>query len=138
MSASGRWRTLSTGTRATTRFKFGGDLLHNWDLINALSGSGTAGTSLTASGNGSYYYPYIGNLFADLNSKGSAGTCNSTGSADAVPRRTSAVGTYQCYTGYAQGFGNPTFGITTLDWGALCAGQLEVVAAADAGVRRPL
>jgi hypothetical protein len=100
-------------------FKFGGDVLHNWDKTNALSGAQTEGISITSSGNGGYYYPAIGNLLADINSKGVAGTCNSTGSASSTSLGSpSVVGTNGCYAGYVQAFGNAAYFITTLDWSA--------------------
>lgn len=74
-------------------FNIGGDMLHNDDLINALSGSSSAGTS---SGNGIYTYSYIGNYLADVASKNaSTGTCDSAQQPAATSTAT-AVGTYQC------------------------------------------
>jgi len=96
-------------------FMFGVDTLHNDDLINALSGSTSAGTS---SGNGIYTYSYIGNYLADVASKGAVrGTCDSQ-QQPAATAAASAVGTYQCYAagGYGQSFGNPAFSITTFDY----------------------
>jgi len=101
-------------------FKFGGDVLHNWDKTNALSGAQTlGGASLTSAGNGAYYYPVLGNLFADLNSKGHAGTCSATGVG-------SVVGTSPCYASYVQAFGNASFFITTLDWSVFAQDNWKV------------
>jgi hypothetical protein len=96
-------------------FMFGVDTLHNDDLISALSGSSSAGTS---SDNGIYTYSYIGNYLADVASKNAVrGTCDSQQQPSATAT-SSAVGTYQCYAagGYAQSFGNPIFAITTFDY----------------------
>ncbi|HXB63061.1 MAG TPA: TonB-dependent receptor [Acidobacteriaceae bacterium] len=97
--------------------KFGVDLLHNSDLQNSLSTSGSVGTTLNASANGTYYYQYLGNLFADIATRGHAGTCNTTGLQTGTAT-TSAVGTSACYAGYLQAFGNAAYSITTLDWAA--------------------
>jgi hypothetical protein len=96
-------------------YNFGVDMLHNDDLINALSGSSSAGTS---AGNGIYTYSYIGNYLADVASKNAAtGTCDGA-QQSAATSSASAVGTYQCYAagGYGQSFGNPSFGIQTFDY----------------------
>ena len=96
-------------------FMFGADTLHNDDLINALSGSSSAGIS---SGNGIYTYSYIGNYLADVASRNAAkGTCDSQ-QQPAATSSSSAVGTYQCYAagGYGQSFGNPAFGISSFDY----------------------
>ncbi|HEX4155780.1 MAG TPA: TonB-dependent receptor [Acidobacteriaceae bacterium] len=98
-------------------FKFGVDMLHNWDLINN-----------TYESNGDYSYSYIGNYFADVyaeaNSLANAGcasgapqvaTYNTTGSSAGTV--SSAVGSLPCYTTYYQGYGNPLFSITTMDYG---------------------
>lgn len=94
--------------------KVGGDILHNYDLINALGG---ANGSINSAQNGTYVYNNLGNYFADLASKGAAGTCNSTQSS-AGSATTAVNGTFQCYNSYQQTFGNPAFDIATLDWGA--------------------
>ena len=55
-------------------YNFGVELLHNDDLIDALSGSSSAGTS---SGNGIYSYSYIGNYLADLATRNATtGSCD--------------------------------------------------------------
>ncbi len=95
-------------------FKIGGDILHNYDLINALNG---ANGSISSAGNGTYVYNNIGNYLADLVSKGAAGTCNATQSSTGSAS-TAVDGTFQCYNSYQQTFGNPAFNIATLDWGA--------------------
>ncbi|MGI4829411.1 MAG: carboxypeptidase regulatory-like domain-containing protein [Janthinobacterium lividum] len=85
--------------------RIGADLVHNNDLINN-----------TYESNGAFSYTYIGNLIADLASKGGAGTCNTAGSS-AATATVSAVGTYKCWGSFYQGFGNPEFQIATLDQG---------------------
>jgi hypothetical protein len=96
-------------------FKFGVDLLHNSDQLNN-----------TFESNGVYTYGFIGNYLADLHSKGGVSTCNSAQSPTATapvtppatpPASANAVGNYQCYTQFQQGFGNPVFGINTTDYG---------------------
>jgi len=94
-------RKWQIGDTAATTFgrhnvKFGVDFVHNDDLQNNLY-----------EGNGYYSYTTsVGNYFADLISK--TGTCNASGS---------GVGTYACYTSFAQGFGPSTFELTTQDYG---------------------
>ncbi len=85
--------------------RFGADIMHNDDLINN-----------TFENNGAYTYTYIGNLLADLNSKGKAGTCNST-EAQTGTAAVSAVGTNDCYSSFVQGIGPPVFEIATMDYG---------------------
>jgi hypothetical protein len=102
--------------RGNHSFKFGVDVLHNADAINALNTTSPNTNGVAA--NGAYTYAYIGNYLADLASKGGAGTCNST-AASAGSATLNAVGTYQCFSsgGYAQAYGSPTFGIATEDYG---------------------
>ena len=95
--------------------KFGADLVHNNDLINN-----------TYESNGAYSYSYIGNLLADLASKGQAGTCNSAGSS-AATATTSAVGADKCWSSFYQGFGNPVFQIATLDYGFFAQDNYKVL-----------
>ena len=87
--------------------KFGGDLLHNYDLLNN-----------TYESNGEYVYSYIGNYINDqLNrNAGKLNSCSSTASS-AATSSTSAVGTDACYADFYQGFGNPAYAIATLDSG---------------------
>jgi hypothetical protein len=88
----------------------GGDGLRNADLINN-----------TFESNGSYSYSYLGNYFNDLlNEKaGKASTCGSQSGQNptATGTQTGWTGTLQCYGSFAQGFGNPVFGIATTDYG---------------------
>jgi Carboxypeptidase regulatory-like domain len=90
-------------------FKFGVDLVHNYDYTNVLNNDP----------NGEYTYNYIGNYLADiyshLNNK-PTDSCNSSGSQFGTAS-TSAVGTYQCYSEYQQSYGPPVFAISTLDYG---------------------
>jgi hypothetical protein len=88
-------------------FKFGADLVHNYDLTDQSQ----------------YYEGYfaysnnIANYLADQSSKGkSTGTCNST-QAIAATATVSAVGTYPCYSSLTQDFGPTTFDFTTMDYG---------------------
>ncbi|MGD0481973.1 MAG: TonB-dependent receptor [Terracidiphilus sp.] len=90
-------------------FKFGVDLVHNYDFSNVLNNDP----------NGYFSYTYIGNYLADiyshLNGK-STDSCNSAGSQFATATL-SAVGTDPCYTSFGQSYGAPTFAISTLDYG---------------------
>jgi hypothetical protein len=98
-------------------FKFGGDIVHNYDLINN-----------TYESNGEYVYEYIGNYITDLLNKGAgSSTCNS----NASPAQTSAtgssvIGTSPCYEDYYQGFGSPIFAIATLDYGVFAQDNWKV------------
>jgi Carboxypeptidase regulatory-like domain len=90
-------------------FKFGVDMVNNYDFTNVLNNDP----------NGYYTYNYIGNYFADvyshLNGK-ATDSCNSTG-AQFGTASTSAVGNYQCYSEYQQSYGPPVFAISTMDYG---------------------
>ena len=92
--------------------KFGVDMVHNYDFQNDLYQS-----------NGAYSYNYLGNYMNDeLNFKagltpaqvtsGNLG-CNSSG----YENGTGTTGAYPCYYTYNQGFGTPTFAISTMDTG---------------------
>jgi hypothetical protein len=70
-------------------FKFGGDVVHNYDFINTL---GLAASTP----NGSFTYTYLGNFFADMAKP--TGTCGSSASEY-------NVGTLPCYSTYSQNFG---------------------------------
>jgi hypothetical protein len=82
-------------------FKFGGDIVHNFDLINSL---GLA----SSTPNGSFTYTYLGNFFADMAKP--SGTCGSSASEY-------NVGTLPCYSTFSQNFGQPSFSINTVDYG---------------------
>ena len=90
-------------------FKFGVDMVNNYDFTNVLNNDP----------NGYYTYTYLGNYFADiyshLNGK-AADSCNSAGSQFATATL-SAVGTDPCYTSYGQSYGPPVFAISTMDYG---------------------
>jgi hypothetical protein len=92
--------------------KFGVDEVHNYDLINN-----------TFESNGSYTYAYLGNYINDqLNrNAGRANSCNSSaspaGTAPGSSSSGSALGSFPCYSTFAQGFGNPGYAISTLDSG---------------------
>ncbi len=125
-----KWQAEDTlyYTRGNHTFKFGADLLHNDDYINTLNGSYSGST---IGPEGFYTYSYIGNYFADLATKGKAGTCDSKGLVTAgAPTSTTptAVGSYQCFAanGYQQTFGNPIFDISTLDYGVFAQDNWKV------------
>ena len=118
-----KWQVFDTAyvVRGNHTFKFGGDALHNNDLINN-----------TYESNGDYSYTFIGNYFADQYAKTSGrAVCNSAASSTASVSAstgavTSAVGTYPCFTNYYQGYGNPTFQIATVDWSAYAQDNWKV------------
>ncbi len=119
-----KWQIFDTAywVKGNHSFKFGGDAVHNYDLINN-----------TYESNGDYSYTYIGNYFADLYNRksGSSPTCNSTAASTASVSATtgavtSAVGTYPCFTNYYQGFGNPEFDIATLDYSVFAQDNWKV------------
>ena len=85
---------------------FGVDGVHNYDLQNN-----------TYESNGYISYSYVTNFLADMNSEGKAtDSCNSTAAASGTSS-TSALGTYPCYSSFAQGFGAPVFAVSTMDYG---------------------
>ncbi|HSY37653.1 MAG TPA: carboxypeptidase regulatory-like domain-containing protein [Acidobacteriaceae bacterium] len=96
--------------RGNHTFTFGGDVVHNYDLINN-----------TYESNGDYSYSYLGTYFNDLLNK-SAGLPNSTCGTSTAQTSTAsttaaqAVGKLPCYADFFQGFGNPVFAISTLDY----------------------
>ena len=88
-------------------FKFGIDVVHNYDLTNQ---SQYYEGLFTYSNN-------IANYLADLYSKGkSTGSCD-VNQAIAATATASAVGTYPCYTSFTQNYGPSTFDFSTLDYG---------------------
>jgi outer membrane receptor protein involved in Fe transport len=103
-------------------FKFGADIVHNYDFQNNLYES-----------NGDYSYQYIGPFFNDLlNFKNGVNVGTSTqgcdsnyteyagqyGSGSSASNAAPVVANYPCYADFYQGFGTPSFGINTLDTGA--------------------
>ncbi len=101
-------------------------MLHNADLINN-----------TFESNGLYTYAYQSNYFTDLyisQNGGGQGVCNAavavytTTGADTTP-----IGTAPCYTSYAQGYGNPVFGINTFDWAVFAQDNWKFSRRSDAG-----
>jgi hypothetical protein len=111
-----KWQVFDTAyyVKGNNTFKFGVDILHNYDLINN-----------TYESNGAYSYTYIGNYLADQYSHANGKTnasCNSGASQTATVNATtgvvtSAVGTLPCYSSYVQGYGAPQFDDDTLDYG---------------------
>jgi len=93
--------------RGNHSFKFGADIVHNYDLTNQ---SQYYEGLFTYSNN-------IANYLADLDSKGkTTGTCDVNQSI-AATASASAVGTYPCYTSFTQDYGPSTFDFSTLDYG---------------------
>lgn len=94
-------------------FKFGVDLVHNYDLINNLYES-----------NGYITYGYVSNFLVDMANEGKAkSTCDSTAASAATSATASspvinAVGSSPCYSSLVQGFGSsPIYQIATTDYG---------------------
>jgi len=95
--------------RGNHTFTFGGDVVHNYDLINN-----------TYESNGDYSYSYLGNYINDLINKtngSSTSTCGTqTGENPTSATATGWTGKLPCYGSFYQGFGNPVFAISTLDY----------------------
>jgi hypothetical protein len=87
--------------RGNHTIRVGGDVLHNYDLLNQ-----------TPYYFGDYTYGSIANYLSDLASKGSKGTCNSGGAGIA----TTAGGAYNCYTSAFQDFGATEYALATTDY----------------------
>jgi hypothetical protein len=95
--------------------KFGADLLHNADLqVN------------TFESNGVFNYAYISTYLTDLylSQHGGSGVCDNaaTGNSTANSGTGQVAGVagtdaYPCYTSFVQGFGPPSFGVKTFDYG---------------------
>jgi hypothetical protein len=111
-------------------FKFGADILHNYDFQNNLY-----------EGNGAYSYQYIGPYMNDLMnfkngvSPATAGTgCDTTSALSAgqygvgadAGHAATATGPYPCYQNFYQGFGAPSYAINTLDTGIFAQDNLKV------------
>jgi len=92
-----------TSGRHTIRF--GGDVVGNTDTIKQ-----------TPYYFGDYTYANIYNYITDLSTKGSAGTCNSTGGT--ATATASGVGAFSCYSSAFQDFGATGDAITTTDYAA--------------------
>jgi hypothetical protein len=95
--------------RGNHSLTFGGDALHNYDLINN-----------TYESNGYYSYSYLGNYFNDQMNKTAglaASSCGSqSGENPTSATQTGWTGNLACYGSFTQGFGNPVFAISTLDY----------------------
>jgi hypothetical protein len=96
-------------SRGNHNFSFGGDALHNYDLVNN-----------TYESNGDFSYSYLGNYMNDLMNKAAgktASTCGSqTGQNPTTATATGWTGNLSCYNAFYQGFGNPVFAVSTLDY----------------------
>ncbi|HEY5213813.1 MAG TPA: TonB-dependent receptor [Acidobacteriaceae bacterium] len=95
-------------SRGNHSFTFGGDALHNNDLINN-----------TYESNGFYSYSYLGNYFNDQLNKaaGSASSCGTqTGQNPTSATQAGWKGNLACYGSFTRGFGNPVFAVGTLDY----------------------
>jgi len=111
-----KWQVEDTlyWNKGNHSFKFGGDLLHNYDLINN-----------TFDNEGVFSYAYISNYLTDLyqSQHSLTSSCDSqatssfiTSGSSAGPVAAQSTDTYPCYSGLTQGFGIPTFAVSTLDW----------------------
>jgi hypothetical protein len=98
-----KWQVADTvsWTHGQHSFKFGGDVVHNYDQINSL---GLAAYSP----NGDYTYTYLGNFFADMAKP--AGTCGSSASEY-------NTGALPCYSSFGQNLGQGYFQLNTTDYG---------------------
>lgn len=97
-----KWQLGDTATwvKGKHSFRFGEDILHNYDLQNNVF-----------EGNGFITYGTTVNYFSDLLTKNKS--CNSSGSGVG----SAGAGFYPCYSSYAAGFGPSTFALSTLDYG---------------------
>ena len=97
-----KWQIGDTATysRGKHSFRFGEDIVHNYDLQNNVF-----------EGNGFITYGTTVNYFTDLLTKTKA--CNASGSGVG----SAAAGFYPCYSSYAAGFGPSTFALATIDYG---------------------
>jgi Carboxypeptidase regulatory-like domain len=108
-----KWQVEDTlyWNKGNHSFKFGVDLLHNYDLINN-----------TFESNGLYTYGYQTNYFTDLylskNGYTGTGVCNAAGSQayTTTGAGSTPIGAAPCYSSYAQGYGNPAYDVSTLDY----------------------
>jgi outer membrane receptor protein involved in Fe transport len=98
-----KWQVADTMSwvRGQHSFKFGGDVVHNYDQINSLGLASYAP-------NGEYTYTYLGNFFADAAQP--KGTCGSSASEY-------NVGALPCYSSFGQNFGQAQFALATTDYG---------------------
>jgi outer membrane receptor protein involved in Fe transport len=118
-----KWQVGDTlyWTKGNHSFKFGVDMVHNYDFQNNLYES-----------NGDYVYQYIGPYFNDLlDFKNGVSVGSSTrgcdanftefagqyGSGSSASNAAPVVANYPCYQDFYQGFGTPSFGLNTLDTG---------------------
>jgi hypothetical protein len=118
-----KWQVGDTlyWTKGNHSFKFGVDAVHNFDFQNNLYES-----------NGDYSYQYIGPYFNDLlNFKNGVTVATSTkgcdsnyteyagqyGSGSSAANAAPVVANYPCYADFYQGFGTPTFALSTMDTG---------------------
>ena len=106
-----KWQVGDTASwqKGNHAFKFGVDMIHNYDILNN-----------TFESNGVYTYSYIGNYFADVINEGSSkktGVCNSVGTVSAPgSSTTNYTGTAPCGT-FVQGFGPEAWDLATMDYG---------------------
>ncbi|WP_035347357.1 TonB-dependent receptor [Edaphobacter aggregans] len=96
-----KWQIGDTASYIVDRhsIRFGADILHNYDLQNNLFHS-------NAQINYTTYTDYLSDIARPAGSKG---VCDAN--------RTTAKGTFPCYSGYNQGFGPTTFDLATTDLG---------------------
>ena len=98
-------------------FKFGVDMVHNYDFQNNLYES-----------NGEYSYQYLGPYFSDLldfkngltptaSTTANNYGCDSNYTEYATSATSTVVSGYPCYADFYQGFGTPTFALNTMDTG---------------------
>jgi outer membrane receptor protein involved in Fe transport len=106
-----KWQIGDTATWVKGRhsFRFGEDIIHNYDLQNNVF-----------EGNGFITYSNTVNYFSDLLTRNLTGinrkACNASGSGVASGAA-NGTGNYPCYSSYAAGFGPSTFQLATLDYG---------------------
>ena len=126
MSASGRLAMCCITSKGNHSLTFGGDALHNYDLINNRTRA-----------MGYITYSYLGNYMTDLYNKGKAhDTCNSTALRDGDgDNERGRHGPLLLFAG-AGIRASPEFAISTLDYSFFAQDNWKVNAAADVGARR--
>jgi len=90
--------------------RFGVDAVHNYDRMNN-----------TYKSNGDFSYNWVGNMFNDILNIKNGVTPSATNpvgcDANGSQNGGTVTGIYPCYYDFVQGFGNPVYAISTMDFG---------------------
>jgi hypothetical protein len=107
--------------KGNNSFKFGVDTVHNYDLTNQqqyYEGNFIYTTNLAN------YFADLGNDFRGRNL--STGSCDIAQTSYATSATATTVDSYPCYNSYEQGYGNPIFQFSTLDFGAFAQDNWKI------------